>query len=131
MAILFGGYAYVLDFFKNLMATGDIKFFFSQEVMEFIINLTAKLVPANFISKIVFGIDPLTNGGILLAIIVGLGLIGVGVEYLLYNAAIKIRVQSNDGIVFHAKKLSKPRSITRGLLAKELGQDGGLQDRGY
>ena len=121
MAILFGGYAYVLDFFKNLMATGDIKFFFSQEVMEFIINLTAKLVPANFISKIVFGIDPLINGGILLAIIVGLGLIGVGVEYLLYNAAIKIRVQSNDGIVFHAKKLSKPRSITRGLLAKELG----------
>ena len=121
LGVLFGGYAVILDFFKDLMATGDIKFFFSQEVMEFIINLTAKLVPASFITKLVFGIDPWLNGGILLAIIVGLGAIGVGVEYLLYNAAIKIRVQNTDGIIFRAKKLSRPRSVTHGLIAKELG----------
>lgn len=118
---LFVGYAEILRFFESLMATGDIKFFFSQEVMEFIINLTAKLVPANFIAKIVFGIDPLINGAILLGLIIVLGLMGVGVEYLLYNAAMKIRVQNNDGIVFHAKKLSRPRSITHGLISKELG----------
>ena len=120
-AVLFVGYAKILEFFENLMATGDIKFFFSQEVMDFIINLTAKLVPANFLARLVFGINPALNGGILVAIIIALGLIGFGVEYLLYNAAIKIRVQNNDGIVFHAKKLSRPRSITKGLVYKELG----------
>ncbi len=120
-AVLFGGYAKVLDFFKNLMATGDIKFFFSQEIMTAIVDVTAKLVPANFLAELVFGIEPLKNGLILLAIIVVLGLLGFGVEYLLYNAAIKIRVQNNDGIVFHAKKLSRPRSVTSGLIAKELG----------
>lgn len=121
MALLFVGYAQVLKFFENLMVTGDIKFFFSQEIMEFIINLTDKLVPANFLAKLVFGIDPLQNGLILLGIIVVIGLLGFGLEYLLYNTAVKIRVQNNDGIVFHAKKLSRPRSITRGLLSKELG----------
>ena len=120
-AVLFVGYAKILEFFENLMATGDIKFFFSQEVMDFIINLTAKLVPANFLARLVFGINPALNGGILVAIMIALGLIGFGVEYLLYNAAIKIRVQNNDGIVFHAKKLSRPRSITKGLVYKELG----------
>ena len=119
--MLFFGYAKMLKFFEQLMATGDIKFFFSQEIMEFIIDLTAKLVPANFISKLIFGINPIMNGLMLLAIIVGLGLIGFGVEYLLYNLAIKIRVQNNDGIVFHAKRLSRPRSVTKGLMYKELG----------
>lgn len=118
---LFVAYAQVLDFFESLMATGDIKFFFSQDVMEFIINLTSKLVPANFIAKLVFGIDPWINVGILLGIMVALSAIGFGVEYLLYNAAIKIRVQNNDGIVFHIKKLSKPRSVVQGLISKELG----------
>lgn len=121
MAALFVGYAQILNFFENLLVTGDIKFFFSQEIMEFIINLTDKLVPANFLARLVFGIEPLKNGLILLGVIVVLGLIGFGVEYLLYNAAVKIRVQNNDGIVFHAKKLSRPRSVTRGLIAKEMG----------
>lgn len=120
-AALFVGYAKILEFFENLMATGDIKFFFSQEIMDFIIGLTAKLVPANFLARLVFGIDPMLNGIMLLVIIVALGIIGFVVEYLLYNAAIKIRVQNNDGIVFHAKKLSRPRSITKGLVYKELG----------
>lgn len=120
-AVLFVGYAQVLHFFENLMVSGDIKFFFSQEVMEFIINLTAKLMPANFIAKLVFGINPLLNAGILAAIIVVLGLVGFGVEYLLYNAAVKIRVQNNDGIVFRSGKMLAPRSITRGLISKELG----------
>ena len=121
MAVLFVGYAQILNFFENLLVTGDIKFFFSQEIMEFIINLTDKLVPANFLARLVFGIEPLKNGLILLGVIVVLGLIGFGVEYLLYNVAVKIRVQNNDGIVFHAKKLSRPRSVTRGLIAKEMG----------
>ena len=121
MAALFVGYAQILNFFENLLVTGDIKFFFSQEIMEFIINLTDKLVPANFLARLVFGIEPLKNGLILLGVIVVLSLIGFGVEYLLYNAAVKIRVQNNDGIVFHAKKLSRPRSVTRGLIAKEMG----------
>ncbi|MBO5773756.1 MAG: hypothetical protein J6R44_02865, partial [Clostridia bacterium] len=34
---------------------------------------------------------------------------------------IKIRVQNNDGIVFHAKRLSRPRSVTKGLMYKEFG----------
>ncbi|MBR2480781.1 MAG: hypothetical protein IKB56_05710 [Clostridia bacterium] len=120
-AVLFVGYARILGFFENLIATGDIKFFFSEEIMLFIINLTDKLVPANFIARIVFNVEPLKNGITLLILIVVLGLLGFGVEYLLYNAAIKIRVQNNDGIVFHAKKLSRPRSVTHGLIAKELG----------
>ncbi len=121
MGALFVGYAQILNFFENLLVTGDIRFFFSQEIMEFIISLTDKLVPANFLARLVFGIEPLKNGLILLGVIVILGLIGFGVEYLLYNAAVKIRVQNNDGIVFHAKKLSRPRSVTRGLIAKEMG----------
>ena len=121
MAVLFVGYAQILNFFETLLVTGDIKFFFSQEIMEFMINLTDKLVPANFLARLVFGVEPLKNGLILLGVIVVLGLIGFGVEYLLYNAAVKIRVQNNDGIVFHAKKLSRPRSVTRGLIAKEMG----------
>ncbi len=120
-AVLFVGYARILGFFENLIATGDIKFFFSEEIMLFIINLTDKLVPANFIARIVFNVEPLKNGITLLILIVVLGLLGFGVEYLLYNVAIKIRVQNNDGIVFHAKKLSRPRSVTHGLIAKELG----------
>ncbi len=120
-ALLFGGYAKVLDFFKNLMATGDIKFFFSGTVMNTIVNVTTHLYPANFLAKLVFGIEPLKNALILVAIIVVLGIVGLVLEYLLYNVAIKIRVQNNDGIVFHAKKLSRPRSVTSGLIAKELG----------
>ena len=53
MAALFVGYAQILNFFENLLVTGDIKFFFSQEIMEFIINLTDKLVPANFLARLV------------------------------------------------------------------------------
>ncbi len=121
MAVLFVGYAQILNFFETLLVTGDIKFFFSQEIMEFVINLTDKLVPANFLARLVFGVEPLKNGLILLGVIVVLGLIGFGVEYLLYNVAVKIRVQNNDGIVFHAKKISRPRSVTRGLIAKEMG----------
>lgn len=120
-AVLFVGYAKVLSFFENLMVSGDIKFFFSQEVMEFIINLTDKLVPANFLARLVFGVEPLKNAIILLIIIAVLGIIGFIVEYLLYNAAVKIRVQNNDGIVFHAKKLSRPRTVVSGLISKELG----------
>ncbi len=120
-ALLFVGYAKILSFFEALMVSGDIRFFFSQEIMEFIINLTDKLMPANFLAKLVFGIEPLKNAIILLIIIVGIGLLGFGVEYLLYNAAVKIRVQNNDGIVFHAKKLSRPRSVTMGLISKEIG----------
>lgn len=120
-AILFVGYAKVLSFFENLMVSGDIKFFFSQEVMEFIINLTDKLVPANFLARLVFGVEPLKNAIILLIIIAVLGIIGFIVEYLLYNVAVKIRVQNNDGIVFHAKKLSRPRTVVSGLISKELG----------
>ena len=121
MAVLFVGYAQILNFFETLLVTGDIRFFFSQEIMEFVINLTDKLVPANFLARLVFGVEPLKNGLILLGVIVVLGLIGFGVEYLLYNVAVKIRVQNNDGIVFHAKKISRPRSVTRGLIAKEMG----------
>ena len=120
-AVLFVGYAKVLSFFENLMVSGDIKFFFSQEVMEFIINLTDKLVPANFLARLVFGVEPLKNAIILLIIIAVLGIIGFIVEYLLYNAAVKIRVQNNDGIVFHAKKISRPRTVVSGLISKELG----------
>ena len=119
--ILFVGYAKILEFFENLMATGDIKFFFSGEIMEGIIGLTANLVPANFLAKLVFGIDPWANLGILIAIIAGLGAIGFGIEYLLYNVAVKIRVQNSDGIIFHAKKLSKPQPMLVRLISKELG----------
>ena len=119
--ILFVGYSELLGFFEELISRGDIKFFFSEEIMNTIISVTDNLVPANFLAKIVFDIEPVKNALILVAIIIGVGAMGFFVEYLLYNAAVKIRVQSNDGIFFHAKGLSKPRSISVGLVIKELG----------
>ena len=121
MGVGFWCYSEVLSFFEQMMVSGEMKFFFDAKNMEFIINLTDKLVPANFLANLVLGNEIGKNAGILVGIIVGLGALGVGIEYLLYNSAVKIRVQNSDGFVFARKKLSKPRSVRLGLLFKEIG----------
>ena len=119
--LAFWGYSEVLAFFEGIMTSGEIQFFFSGERMVAIIRLTKNLVPANYLARFVLSIEPWKNLGILLAIIVGLGVCAFFLVYLLYNKAVKIRVQNSDGIFFAPKKLGKPRSIVWRLFEKELG----------
>lgn len=119
--LAFWGYSKVLEFFEGIMTSGEMQFFFSAERMETIISLTEHLVPANYLARLVLSIEPWKNAGILLAIIVGLGVCAFFLVYLLYNKAVKIRVQNSDGIFFAPKKLGNPRSIVWRLFEKELG----------
>lgn len=88
---LFYCYATVLDFLKTLMSTGEIKFFFSEKTMTTIISLTKNLVPANFIAAFTLKTNVWKNLGIIVAITVATGAIGILITSLLYNKAMKTR----------------------------------------
>lgn len=97
---LFYCYATVLDFLKTLMSTGEIKFFFSEKTMTTIISLTKNLVPANFIAAFTLKTDVWKNLGIIVAITVATGAIGILITSLLYNKAMKTRATAGAIMIF-------------------------------
>lgn len=119
MFLLFWGYANVLDFMRTLMSTGEIKFFFSEKTMTAIINVTDKLVPANFIARFTLGIEAGNNFGILLAITVASAVTGLFVTSALFNKAMKIQNTRGGKIIFSDGKLRRRMSARTSLFVKE------------
>lgn len=116
---LFYCYASVLDFLKTLMATGEIKFFFSEKTMTTIISVTKKLVPANFIAAFTLKTEVWKNLAIIASITVGTGIIGIFVTTLLYNKAMKTRTTAGAIMIFAKKSAAKPLPPFLSLLKKE------------
>ena len=116
---LFYCYATVLDFLKTLMSTGEIKFFFSEKTMTTIISLTKNLVPANFIAAFTLKTDVWKNLGIIVAITVATGAIGILITSLLYNKAMKTRATAGAIMIFAKKSAARKLPPFLSLLKKE------------
>ena len=116
---LFYCYATVLDFLKTLMSTGEIKFFFSEKTMTTIISLTKNLVPANFIAAFTLKTDVWKNLGIIAAITVATGAIGILITSLLYNKAMKTRATAGAIMIFAKKSAARKLPPFLSLLKKE------------
>ena len=117
--VLFYCYATVLDFLKTLMSTGEIKFFFSEKTMTTIISLTKNLVPANFIAAFTLKTDVWKNLGIIVAITVATGAIGILITSLLYNKAMKTRATAGAIMIFAKKSAARKLPPFLSLLKKE------------
>lgn len=116
---LFYCYATVLDFLKTLMSTGEIKFFFSEKTMTTIISLTKNLVPANFIAAFTLKTDVWKNLGIIAAITVATGAIGILITSLLYNKAMKTRATAGAIMIFAKKSAARKLPPFLSFLKKE------------
>jgi len=116
---LFYCYATVLDFLKTLMSTGEIKFFFSEKTMTTIISVTKNLVPANFIAAFTLKTDVWKNLGIIVAITVATGAIGILITSLLYNKAMKTRATAGAIMIFAKKSAARKLPPFLSLLKKE------------
>ena len=116
---LFYCYATVLDFLKTLMSTGEIKFFFSEKTMTTIISVTKNLVPANFIAAFTLKTDVWKNLGIIAAITVATGAIGILITSLLYNKAMKTRATAGAIMIFAKKSAARKLPPFLSLLKKE------------
>ncbi|MEG2541190.1 MAG: hypothetical protein RSB59_05425, partial [Clostridia bacterium] len=119
VGIISWGYSSVLVFVKDLLTTGDIKFFFNAEMMEKIGNLTANLYPVNFVANMLVGKDVGINLLIIMSIVavsMGLGLLIS--RFLLVPTAQGI-IGGKNRKVFESRHSAKSRGVTLSLMRKE------------
>lgn len=120
LGVFFWGYSVILDFFKALMTTGEIKFFFSERVMNIIIAATADMYPVNLMANIVLGREIGKNIGILAAFLIGLGAAGFVIVRLLFNYAAKTRSSVRSArIIVGRGNIVRARHPFFALLGKE------------
>lgn len=116
---LFFAYSKVLDFASQLIATGEMKFFFSEKVMNIIILITNKVYPANLCANIVLQRQVWKNALLLLGIVVIFSALALLIINTFYTRAIHMR--DNLQISSKSKKITlyPPCSTYSNLLKKE------------
>lgn len=119
LAALFAGYRFVLEFIRQLFTTGEIRFFFNENVMNGIISFTEYAYPVNFLAKLVLGIEPAKNGLWLGLTAIAALLAGFGVVALLYNKVNLMRASSSGGAKRKVKPFARAKSTVSGLMLKE------------
>lgn len=119
LALCFFGYRYILEFIRELFTTGNIRFFFDDDVMNFMINFSKYAYPVNLIARLMTGTEIVKNLIILIAITAAAFLVGFGVVALLYNRVQLLRATSDKSSKRSLKRIGARRSVFVGLLKKE------------
>lgn len=120
LAILFYGYKYILEFIRELFTTGDIRFFFDDDVMHFMMDFARYSYPVNLMARCVAGVDMTDNAILLLAIAAAAFFAGFGVVALLYNRARLMRASSQRSSRRQLRKgIARKKGVFHGLLKKE------------
>ena len=119
LAALFAGYRFVLEFIRQLFTTGEIRFFFNENVMNGIISFTEFAYPVNFLAKLVLGVEPAKNGLWLGVTAIAALFTGFGVVALLYNKVNLLRASSTARTDRKPKPFARPKSTVSGLMLKE------------
>lgn len=119
LAALFAGYRFVLEFIRQLFTTGEIRFFFNENVMNGIISFTEYAYPVNFLAKLVLGVEPAKNGLWLGLTAIAALLAGFGVVALLYNKVNLLRASSTARTHRKPKPFARAKSTVSGLMLKE------------
>ncbi len=102
-AVVFWGYTEILQFFKNLISSGDIRFFFNEQRMFAIIKAVKYLYPSNVFASLAVGLEVGKNVGILVAIVL---LFGAG-SFVCSHLMFKVGLQLADGGNTKATMISK------------------------
>ena len=122
LALLFYGYKYILEFIRELFTTGNIRFFFDDDVMNFMIAFNKYAYPVNLIAKLMIGAELTKNILILCAVTVAAFAAGFGVVALLYNKVQLMRASSSKHASSSLKRAGRRKSVFSGLFAKEFFQ---------
>ena len=113
-------YSQILDIFSDMLFTGEIKFFFSKKVMDFIIALSNSLYPAVYCANFSLGIEIGKNIGIVLGITLGSLIIGALMINSLLVGIIKNKLQPVQKVWFKKTYTFNPRCKFLTLMHKEL-----------
>lgn len=112
-------YYLILTGVKQILIGEDLRYFFDEETMTAIAQVTGHLYPAAFLAGFVLGKNLLVNGLAMLAI----ALAGVGISALmiklLFTSAMQSKANGEKKFVGKKKPLSKPCSPFAALLRKE------------
>lgn len=123
ITVLFGvglwGYTKILGFISTLMTTGDIKFFFSENVMNIIASLSKKVFPANLMANLILGNNTIKNALYLLLITGVAGAVGYFLINKLYNLALGQKTQNSGSSIYIKKGIGKKSSVFVALFKKE------------
>ena len=113
-------YSSILDVFSEMVLTGEIKFFFSKKVMDFIIGLSNILYPSIFYARFTLGVEMGKNIAIIIALTVGSLLIGMIIINQLLVGIIKSKLQLNKTLLIEKKHSFSKKSLFSTLLSKEI-----------
>lgn len=120
VGLIYFGYSVLLDKLGDMMASGDIQFFFSEDVMMGIINVTANLFPGNVFAGMLLGINAGQNWGIFVAMTVGGAVIAALVVKVLFDTALVSRAQATTKVKIRVlKSLTRQRKPFHALVNKE------------
>lgn len=117
--LIFWGYSEILSFFRTVISNGQLEFFFSEQTMLKIGEVTSKLYPANMFAGILLNVDPGKNWGIFFATLAGGALIGLPLVKLLYYRVANVRCAAPGRIYRKAESPAKRRPVLLGFMKKE------------
>lgn len=118
--VVFWLYSSVLDFVADLVATGNVRYFFDAEVMSKIADVTADLYPAVFFADMLSDVDVGAAVGYTLLVTFVLGALGISTgRWLLLPAAQDRYTSQNRTVIRVASSLPAPRSPFLSLVKKE------------
>lgn len=112
-------YSEVLGVLESLMATGAIKFVFSEKVMLSIINTTKYLAPSNFIARFVLGIEPMKNLAVFFGTVALSGVVGGLFIFMLFEKAVRLRAEATGRVLLTYKTIRPLKSVRRSLVIRE------------
>lgn len=121
--VLLGGgftaYYFVLEAVKQVLLKDDLRYFFTEKVMNGIHDATSHMAPAKFAAGFVLGVDTAANG--LLALLIAVVCAGFAVLMikLLFRKAMQQRTQGTEGFMRGKRAFPKRRSPFFALIRKE------------
>ena len=115
----FTAYYFVLTAVKQILMKDDLRYFFTEKVMNAIADATECMIPARFAAGFVLGRDAVSNGLFSLLIAVLCAGLAVLMIKLLFRKAMQSKTQGRENFQRKAKPFPKRRSPFVALLKKE------------
>lgn len=115
----FTAYYFVLNAVKQILLKDDLRYFFTEKVMNSIAEGVSFTVPARFVAGFVLGRDTLVNGLISLAIALVCAGFAVLMIKLLFRKAMQSKTQGRSDFARKKKAFPKRRSPFTALIKKE------------
>ena len=112
-------YAALLDALRQILVGNELKFFFSNAVMDSIAAFVAAAYPVNFIINLLFARDVVLSAIVIALLIAAAFIVAMFIIKKLFTRALQNKISTNAVFKQKTKKSFKQKSVFSALVAKE------------